>query len=51
MLWDHVADLGVYIRLRHRDNFKIKKLKSFFILKFYHSYNRRTSHLRKQLLP
>jgi hypothetical protein len=31
----------------YRDNFKIKKLKSFFILKFYHSNSRRTLKLRK----
>ena len=31
----------------YRDNFKIKKLLSFFILKFYHSNGRRTLILRK----
>ena len=35
----------------YRDNFKIKKLESFFILKFYHSNSRRTLILRKPLLP
>jgi hypothetical protein len=31
----------------YRDNLKIKKLKSFFIFKFYHSNSRRTLILRK----
>ena len=30
------------MKCAYRDNFKIKKLKSFFILKFYHSNSRRT---------
>jgi len=34
----------------YRDNFKIKKLLSFFILKFYHSNSRRTLILTKPQL-
>ena len=43
-------DISKFIILsapNYRDNFKIKKLSSFFILKFYHSNGRRTLILRK----